>query len=78
MTKGGGSVNNFITLIMLNGRPIALNYTDERGRRVGYAMSSSHFNIKMKKDDKVLLKADGIHGQYVHGGEWCTFCGLKL
>lgn len=52
LTKGGGSVNNFITLIMLNGRPIALNYTDERGRRVGYAMSSSHFNIKMIMNDR--------------------------
>lgn len=49
LTKGGGY---FITGIMLNGRPIALNYTDERGRRVGYAMSSSHFNIKMIMNDR--------------------------
>lgn len=62
---------------MLNGRPIPFNYTDGRGQ-VGYSMSSSHFNIKMKKDDKVSLKAGGIHGQYVHGGEWCSFSGLKL
>lgn len=54
---------------MLNGRPIALNYTDGRGRRVGYAMSSSHFNIKMNTDDEVWIHADGIHEQYVYGGE---------
>lgn len=54
-----------------------LHLTDGRGR-VGYSMSSSHSNIKMKKDDKVWIQADGIHGQYVHGGEWCNFSGLKL
>lgn len=75
LTKGG---KYFITDIILNGRPIAFNYTDGRGR-VGYSMSSSHLNyIKMKKDDKVWIQADGIHEQYVHGGEWCNCSGLKL
>lgn len=44
-------------------------YTDGRGRRVGYAMSFSHFNIKMNTDDEVWIHADGIHEQYFYGGE---------
>lgn len=45
LTNGG---KYFITDIMLNGRPIAFQYTDNKGR-VEYSMSSSHFNIKLRK-----------------------------
>lgn len=62
---------------MLNYHPIVFNYTGGRGRVI-YYMSFSHFNINMKKVDYVWIQADGTHGQYVHRGEWCNLCGLKL
>ncbi|XP_052678302.1 heavy metal-binding protein HIP-like [Crassostrea angulata] len=74
LTKTG---KTFITDIVRNGEMIIRNFSDGRGRD-GYAMSTSHANIKMKKGDKVWIRAHGTWGQYADGGEWCFFSGVKL
>lgn len=72
----------FITEIVLNSKPIAYNFTDGRGRTkgTGYVMSSSNANIKMRKGDKVWIRAHDKYGQFARcvNGQWCFFSGFKL
>uniref|UniRef100_K1QYK6 Complement C1q tumor necrosis factor-related protein 3 n=1 Tax=Magallana gigas TaxID=29159 RepID=K1QYK6_MAGGI len=57
----------FITEIVRNGEMITRNFSDGRGRD-GFAMSTSHANIKMKKGDKVGRgQSDSFH--HTCGGE---------
>lgn len=74
LSKGG---KYFITEIVRNGQVIAYNYTDGRGR-TGFVMSSSHANIKMKKDEKVWIRTYESYGQFVHGKNWSNFSGFKM
>nr|XP_011445004.2 complement C1q tumor necrosis factor-related protein 4-like [Crassostrea gigas] len=66
----------FGTDIVRNGEIIAKNFSDGRGR-IGFDMSTSHANIKMKKGDKVWIRTHDTWGQFAHG-DWCFFSGLKL
>uniref|UniRef100_K1QBA7 Complement C1q tumor necrosis factor-related protein 3 n=1 Tax=Magallana gigas TaxID=29159 RepID=K1QBA7_MAGGI len=66
----------FVTEIVLNGKTVALNYTDGRGHD-GNPMSTSHANIKMKKGDKVWIRTHGTAGLFAHPN-WCFFSGSKL
>lgn len=69
----------FLSEIVRNGQPIALNWTDGRGvGGHGSDSSTSHAIIKMKKGDKVWIRVHVIWGQYVKGGTWCSFSGVKL
>eukprot|EP00105_Crassostrea_gigas_P032547 XP_011455588.1 PREDICTED: complement C1q tumor necrosis factor-related protein 3 [Crassostrea gigas] len=71
--------NFFLTEIVRNGKPIAYNHNDARGiGSDGHPMSSSHANIKMKKGDKVWIRVNRNPGQYIQGGNWCNFSGIKF
>lgn len=73
------SPNFFLTEIVRNGKSIAYNHNDARGiGSTGYPMSSSHANIKMKNGDKVWIRVHRNPGQYIEGGGWCNFSGIKL
>nr|XP_034307457.1 complement C1q tumor necrosis factor-related protein 2-like isoform X1 [Crassostrea gigas] len=74
VTKAG---KYFVSEIVRNGQKVAYNYSDGRGHD-GWPMSTSHANIKMKKGDKVWIRAQETWGQYAHGGDWCSFSGVKL
>eukprot|EP00105_Crassostrea_gigas_P036684 XP_019920832.1 PREDICTED: complement C1q tumor necrosis factor-related protein 2 isoform X1 [Crassostrea gigas] len=74
VTKAG---KYFVSEIVRNGQKVAYNYSDGRGHD-GWPISTSHANIKMKKGDKVWIRAQATWGQYAHGGDWCSFSGLKL
>uniref|UniRef100_K1RHX7 Collagen alpha-1(X) chain n=1 Tax=Magallana gigas TaxID=29159 RepID=K1RHX7_MAGGI len=66
----------FISEIVHNGVKIAYNYADGRGLNA-YLMSTSHANIKMKKNEQVWIKASDTNGKYAHDG-YCYFSGEKL
>nr|XP_034307104.1 complement C1q tumor necrosis factor-related protein 3-like [Crassostrea gigas] len=71
----------FITEIVLNGIPMAYNYTDSRGLSAGHSMASSHANIKMKKGDRVWIRTHQNYGQNAvcgNVGQWCNFSGFKF
>lgn len=74
LSKGG---KLFITEIVKNGHPISCNYNDGRCRD-WYPKSSSHFNIKIKSGDKVLIRTHSRLGQYAYGGNWGNFSGTTL
>uniref|UniRef100_K1RAZ6 Caprin-2 n=1 Tax=Magallana gigas TaxID=29159 RepID=K1RAZ6_MAGGI len=67
----------FVSDIVRNGHKVASNYSDGRGHDHG-SMSTEHANIKMKKGDKVWIRTHRTWGQYAHGGDWCSFSGVKL
>lgn len=68
----------FITEIVHNGNPITCNYCDGRGRKVGYIMTSSQANIKMKRGDKVWIRCQSNHCDYARGGYSSNFSGFKV
>ena len=68
----------FVTEIAHNGNTIAHNHCDGRGLKAGHASSSNQANIKMKKGDKVWIRAYGGYGNYAIGGNWCDFSGFKI
>eukprot|EP00105_Crassostrea_gigas_P027750 XP_011449190.2 PREDICTED: heavy metal-binding protein HIP-like [Crassostrea gigas] len=67
----------FVTELVLNGQRVAYNHADGRGHD-GFPMTTSHAKIKIKKGDKVWIRATGNYGQYAHGGHYCYFSGEKL
>ncbi|XP_061167428.1 complement C1q tumor necrosis factor-related protein 2-like [Saccostrea echinata] len=67
----------FVSEIVHDGKPIAYNHTDGRGAG-GHNMSSTNANIKLKKGDKVWIRAHRDWGQFANGGNWCNFSGNKL
>ncbi|XP_062619515.1 heavy metal-binding protein HIP-like [Saccostrea cucullata] len=67
----------FISEIVHDGNLIAYNHSDGRGL-TGYVTSSNTSNIKMKKGEKVWIRAHGSYGQFANGGYWCNFSGNKL
>lgn len=69
--------NAFVTEIVRNEEMITRNFPDSRGEK-GYDMSTSHAYIKMKKGEKVWIRAQGNYGHYAYGGHWCSFSGAKL
>lgn len=70
LSKAG---NYFATDIVRNGEMITRNFADGRGRD-GHELSTSHANIKMKKGEKVWIRAHGNSGQFANGSaEWCFF-----
>ncbi|XP_065936796.1 complement C1q tumor necrosis factor-related protein 3-like [Magallana gigas] len=73
LTKSGKA---FLTEIVLNGKKVALNHADGRGHS-GNSMSTSHANIKMKKGDKVWIRAHDTYGQFGYA-HWSFFSGSKL
>ncbi|XP_062599638.1 cerebellin-2-like [Saccostrea cucullata] len=74
MTKGNKYV---VSEMVLDGKPIAYNYTDGRGG-MAYTMSSNTANIKLRKGNKVWIRSHQNWGQFAHGGNWSTFSGNKL
>nr|XP_022299002.1 heavy metal-binding protein HIP-like [Crassostrea virginica] len=67
----------FISEIVHNGKAITYSQCDGKGL-TGYPSSSNQVNIKMKKGDKVWIRAHGKYGQYAYGGNWCSFSGYKF
>lgn len=55
---------------------ITKNHTDGRNRN-SYTMTTSHTNIKMKKGDKIWIRAHGNWVQFAHE-DWCNFSEVKL
>ena len=68
----------FITEIVHNGNPIALNYCDGRGISTGYASTSNQAIIRMKKGDKAWIRTHSSYGMYARGGYWSNFSGYKV
>ena len=67
----------FVTEIVHNGNAVAYNQSDGRGQN-GYPSSSNQVFLKMKKGDKVWIRAYSTSGQYAYGGNWCSFSGYKF
>lgn len=67
----------FVTEIVWNYEKVAYNQADGRGHN-GWPMSTSHAYIKMKKGEKVWIRAQGNYGHFAYGGHWCSFSGAKL
>lgn len=74
LTQGG---KYFVSDIVRNGHKVASNYSDGRGHN-GWPMSTSHVYIKMKKGEKVWIRAQSNYGHFAYGGHWCSFSGAKL
>nr|XP_034307440.1 heavy metal-binding protein HIP-like [Crassostrea gigas] len=74
LTKAG---KYFVSEIVQNGQKVAYNNSDGRGH-LGWPLSTSHANIKMKKGDKVWIRTKDTTGHYAHGDDWCCFSGIKL
>ena len=68
----------FVSEIIHNGNPIAFNHCDGRGINSGCVSSSNQANIKMKKGDKVWIRAQGTYGLFALGHSWCDFSGYKI
>nr|XP_022301910.1 complement C1q tumor necrosis factor-related protein 6-like [Crassostrea virginica] len=67
----------FISEIVHNGKAITYSQCDGRGL-TGYPSSTNQVNIKMKKGDKVWIRAMEKYGQYAYGKNWCSFSGYKF
>ncbi|XP_061167444.1 heavy metal-binding protein HIP-like, partial [Saccostrea echinata] len=74
MSKAG---KYFVSEIVHDGKLIAYNHSDGRGL-TGYVTSSNTANIKMKKGQKVWIRAHRSFGQFANGGYWCNFSGNRL
>ena len=68
----------FVTEIVHNGKPIALNHCDGRGISTGYASTSNQAIIRMKKGDKAWIRTHSSYGIYARGGNWSNFSGYKV
>nr|XP_022296733.1 complement C1q tumor necrosis factor-related protein 3-like [Crassostrea virginica] len=68
----------FVTEIVHNGNPIALNYCDGRGISMGHASSSNQAIIRMKKGDKAWIRTQSSYGIFARGGYWSNFSGYKV
>ncbi|XP_061178368.1 heavy metal-binding protein HIP-like [Saccostrea echinata] len=69
----------FITNIVVNDTSniVGYNYVNGRGGSHTFPTGSVTTIIKMKKNDKVWIRADGKHGEYAYGN-WSSFSGFKL
>ena len=66
----------FVSEIVYNGNAIAYSQCNEKGLS-GHPSSSNQVNIKLKKGDKVWIRAQGNYGQYAYGGNLCSFLDIR-
>lgn len=67
----------FVIEIVRNGYKVVYNYVDGRGNDL-YFMIILYINIKMIKGDKVWIRICDNVGQFVYGGYYCNFFGVKV
>ncbi|XP_048765817.2 heavy metal-binding protein HIP-like [Ostrea edulis] len=74
LTKMGSYFN---TQIVINGNIVGYNYVDGKAGSAQYEASSTTAVIRMKKKDKVWIRANSGEAKYAYK-EWSSFSGFQL